>query len=55
VSEFVLESAPSRPDETPADWRAFWLNATQWKVFLAALDTPPHLERLLRKPGFFDS
>ena len=59
VSEFVLESALSRADETLADRRAFTLSATQWKAFLAALDTPtrplPHLERLLKEPGFFDS
>ena len=33
VSEFVLESALSRADETHADRRAFSLNATQWKHF----------------------
>jgi uncharacterized protein (DUF1778 family) len=59
VSEFVLESALSRADETHADRRAFSLNATQWKAFLAALDAPPRplpqVERLLKEPGFFDS
>jgi uncharacterized protein (DUF1778 family) len=59
VSEFVLESALSRADETLAERRAFSLNATQWKAFLAALDAPPrplpHLERLLKEPGFFDT
>ena len=59
VSEFVLESALSRADETLADRRAFRLNATQWKAFLAALDSPPRplpqLQRLLKEPGFFDS
>lgn len=59
VSEFVLESALSRADETLADRRAFILNAAQWKAFLVALDAPPrpllHLERLLKEPGFFDS
>lgn len=59
VSEFVLESALSRADETLADRRAFNLNPAQWKAFLAALDAPPrphpHLERLLKEPGFFDS
>ena len=59
VSEFALEGALSRADETLADRRAFSLNATQWKAFLAALDAPPsplpRLERLLKEPGFFDS
>ena len=59
VSEFVLESALARADEALADRRTFGLNAAQWKAFLAALDAPPrplpHLERLLREPGFFDA
>jgi uncharacterized protein (DUF1778 family) len=57
VSEFVLESALARADETLADRRTFVLNAAQWKVFLAALDAPPRprLERLLKEPGFFDA
>jgi uncharacterized protein (DUF1778 family) len=59
VSEFVLQSALARADETLADRRIFSLNAGQWKAFLAALDAPPRplprLERLLREPGFFDA
>jgi uncharacterized protein (DUF1778 family) len=59
VSEFVLESALARADEALADRRAFGLDAAQWKAFLAALDAPPrpqpHLERLLKEPGFFDT
>ncbi len=59
VSEFVLESALSRADETLADRRVFSLNAADWKAFMAALDAPPRrlprLERLLREPGFFDA
>ena len=59
VSEFVLESALARADETLADRRTFTLNASQWKTFLEALDAPPrplpHLERLLKETGFFDS
>jgi uncharacterized protein (DUF1778 family) len=58
VSEFVLESALARADEALSDRRSFGLNTTQWKTFLAALDAPPrplpHLERLLKEPGFFD-
>lgn len=59
VSEFVLESALARADETLADRTVFTLNDKQMKVFLAALDAPPrplpHLERLLKEPGFFDA
>ena len=59
VSEFVLESALTRADETLADRKTFTLNDKQWKAFLAALDAPPrplpHLERLLKEPSFFDA
>jgi uncharacterized protein (DUF1778 family) len=59
VSEFVLESALARADETLADRRIFGLNAAEWKAFSAALDAPPRplarLERLLQEPGFFDA
>jgi uncharacterized protein (DUF1778 family) len=59
VSEFVLESALTRADETLADRRSFGLSADQWKAFLAALDARPRplprLERLLKEPGFFDT
>jgi len=59
VSEFVLESALARADETLADRRSFGVNAAQWKAFQAALDAPPRplprLERLLKEPGFFDA
>ena len=59
VSEFVLESALARADETLADRRTFVLNAAQWKAFLAALDAPPRplprLELLLKESGFFDT
>jgi uncharacterized protein (DUF1778 family) len=59
VSEFVLESALARADETLAGRRNFGLNPAQWKAFQAALDAPPRrmprLERLLKEPGFFDA
>jgi uncharacterized protein (DUF1778 family) len=59
VSEFVLESALARADETLADRRTFGLDAAQWKAFIAALDAPPRplprLERLMKEPGFFDA
>jgi uncharacterized protein (DUF1778 family) len=59
VSEFVLESALARADETLADRRTFALGATKWKAFVAALDAPPRplprLRRLLKERGFFDA
>jgi uncharacterized protein (DUF1778 family) len=58
VSEFVLQSALERADETLADRRVFHLNAQQWAKFQAALDAPsrelPRLRRLLREPSIFD-
>jgi uncharacterized protein (DUF1778 family) len=56
VSAFVLGSALTRANGVLADRRTFSLNATQWKAFIAALDAPPrplpHMERLLKEPGF---
>ena len=58
VSEFVLDSALNRAEETLADRRFFGLNAEQWEAFLAALDAPPRplpcLERLLAEPSVFE-
>jgi uncharacterized protein (DUF1778 family) len=59
VSDFVLESALARADETLADRRNFGLTPAQWKAFLAALDAKPRplprLQQLLREPAFFDA
>jgi uncharacterized protein (DUF1778 family) len=41
VSEFVLESALVRAEETLTDRSRFGLDASQWKAFLAAFDAPP--------------
>ena len=58
VSEFVLESALARAEETLPDRRRFGLSAEQWTAFQAALDAPPvpapRLDRLLRQPSVFD-
>ena len=49
VSEFVLESALVRADETLADRTRFGLDAGRWTAFLQALDAPPReLSRLSR-------
>jgi uncharacterized protein (DUF1778 family) len=59
VSDFVLESALARADEALANRRTFFLDAIQWKAFLAALDSAPRslprLKRLLKEPGFFEA
>ena len=58
VSEFVLESALVRAEETLADRARFALNAEQWKAFLTALDAPPRdlprLTRLFQEPSVFE-
>lgn len=59
MSDFVMESALSRAEETLAERRIFTLNADNWAVFQTALDAParslPRLQALLDEPGFFDS
>jgi uncharacterized protein (DUF1778 family) len=58
VSDFVLESALERAEETLADRTHFGLDAEHWAAFKAALDTPlrshPRLRKLLTTPGVFD-
>lgn len=59
MSDFVMESALSRAEETLADRRVFGLDADKWMAFQAALNAPtrslPRLQTLLDEPGFFDS
>lgn len=58
VSEFVLESALARADETLPDRQRFGLDAERWKAFQSALDAPaqstPRLEKLLSEPSVFE-
>ena len=58
VSEFVLESALARAEETLPDRQRFGLNAEQWDAFQKALDAPtgpaPRLEKLLNEPSVFE-
>lgn len=59
VSEFVLESALARAEETLPDRRHFALDAEKWAEFQAALDAPtrdlPRTARLLAEPSVFES
>ena len=59
VSEFVLESALARADETLCDRQHFGLNAEQWAAFMEALEAParshPRLQRLLQEPSVFET
>jgi uncharacterized protein (DUF1778 family) len=58
VSDFVLESALARAEETLAERRRFDLDAERWTAFLAALDAPPRdlprIRRLFDEPGPFE-
>ena len=59
VSEFVLESALSRAEETLADRRSFQLDSQQWSVFLKALDASPRelprLKKLFQEKSIFEN
>lgn len=58
VSEFVLESALARAEETLPDRVRFGLDAKRWAAFQAALDAParphPGLKQLLQRPSVFE-
>jgi uncharacterized protein (DUF1778 family) len=58
VSEFVIESALARAEETLPDRRRFTLTAEQWTAFQQMLDSPPRpsmrLRKLLREPSVFE-
>ncbi len=59
VSEFVLESALSRAEETLADRRSFQLDSQQWTVFMEALDASPRelprLKKLFQEKSIFEN
>ena len=58
VSEFVLESALARAEETLPDRQRFGLNAEQWSAFQAALSAPARpalrLAKLLNTPSVIE-
>jgi uncharacterized protein (DUF1778 family) len=58
ISDFVLESALARAEETLAERKRFGLDAARWSAFMRALDAPvrrlPRVKRLLADSGVFD-
>lgn len=58
LTDFVLESACARAEETIADQVHFVLSPKQWKEFTAALDRPasvkPRLRKLLTEPSILE-
>ena len=59
LSQFVLDSALGRAEETFAEQRLLTLNADQWTAFMTALDAPlrplPRLERLFQETSPFEA
>lgn len=59
VSDFVIESALARAEETLPDRRRFGLEEPEWEAFQSALDNPPRtlagMGRLLTRPSVFES
>ena len=59
VSDFVLQSALDRADESLSERRQFGLDDEQWAAFLTALDAPPRqhprLRKLLNEPSVFEN
>jgi uncharacterized protein (DUF1778 family) len=57
MSDFVMESALARAEETLSERRVFGLDTEKWAAFHTALDAPaqplPRLNKLLDEPGFF--
>jgi len=49
MTDFVLESACTRAEETIADQVHFVLSDKQWKAFNAALERPARIRLRLRK------
>lgn len=58
VSEFVLESALARAEETLPDRQRFGLDTEAWAEFQKALDAPttskPRLDKLMRSKSVFE-
>lgn len=59
VSEFVLDSALARAEETLALRRHFGLGAEKWGEFMAALDAEPRelprVKALFNRPSLFET
>ncbi|MFY9641234.1 MAG: DUF1778 domain-containing protein [Rhodomicrobium sp.] len=58
VSDFVLESALARAEETLAERQRFGLDAERWTAFFEALDAPardlPRVRRLFEEKSPFE-
>lgn len=43
VTDFIIESACEKAEQTLTDQSHFILNRKQWEIFMKALDEPPRL------------
>lgn len=55
VTELLIDSALTQAAEVLANQRVFSLNEPQWEAFMAALDAPPRLKKLLREPSILEN
>jgi len=58
MTDFILESACTKAEETVADQVHFVLSDKQWKAFVEALERPakvrPKLRKLLTEPSILE-
>ena len=59
VTDFIIESACEKAQETLADQTHFVLNEKQWAEFMKALDEPPRIipeiQKLFSEPSVAES
>ena len=59
VTDFIIESACEKAQETLADQTHFVLNEKQWAEFMKALDEPPRIipeiQKLFSEPSIAES
>lgn len=59
VTDFIIESACEKSEQTLTDQSHFVLNRKQWEIFMKALDEPPGLipqiKKLFSKPPIAES
>ena len=59
VTDFIMESACEKAQETLADQTRFVLNEKQWAKFMKALDEPPRIipqiQKLFSEPSIAES
>ena len=59
VTDFILESACEKAEQTLADQTHFVLNQKQWDLFMKALDAPPkvipQIKKLFSEPPIAES